>query len=145
MSKFYELSEHTVSLFKDVFRKKAFSIELDFAFQGNESQKTLIKINKIPEQYAVLLEKSILVTINEEVMGLMDDESITILFEQELDKISVNIDSGKIKLVKPDLTTFSSLVIKYGIEKVSKANSLESLASEQKDDMDIDEFDILTK
>ena len=58
MSKFYELSEHTVSLFKDVFRKKAFSIELDFAFQGNESQKTLIKINKIPEQYAVLCQVS---------------------------------------------------------------------------------------
>ena len=57
----------------------------------------------------------------------------------------MNIDSGKIKLVKPDLTTFSSLVIKYGIEKVSKANSLENLESDQKDDMDIDEFDILTK
>ena len=42
MSKFYELSEHTVSLFNDVFRKKAFSIELDFAFQGNEGQKTLV-------------------------------------------------------------------------------------------------------
>lgn len=145
MSKFYELSDHTISLFKDVFSKKAFSVELDFSFQGNESQKTLVKINKIPEQYAILLGSTILVSINEEVMGLMDDESIIILFEQELDKISINIDSGKIKFIRPDLTTFSSLLIKYGLEKVSKANSLETLASEQKDDMDIDEFDILNK
>jgi hypothetical protein len=49
------------------------------------------------------------------------------------------MDSGKIKLVKPDLTTFSSLINKYGIEKIARANKVEELYQQQKkDDQEID-------
>jgi hypothetical protein len=40
-----------------------------------------------------------MVTINDDLMSVFDDESIQILMEQEIDKISINIDSGKIKMV----------------------------------------------
>ena len=71
-------------------------------------------------------------------MLVFDEESVQILIEQELDKISVNIDTGKIKLVKPDLNTFSSLINKYGIEKIARANKVEELYSEQKQDQEED-------
>jgi hypothetical protein len=67
-------------------------------------------------------------------MSVFDDESITILIEQEIDKVSIDIQSGKIKMVKPNLNTFSSLITKYGIDKVTKANSVENLYQEQKND-----------
>ena len=134
MSKFYNLSEDTIDTFRSIFQKKAFPFNIGFEYIGSESQKNLIKISKISDQFTFLLEKELLVSINESLMLVFDEESIQILIEQELDKISVNIDSGKIKLVKPDLNTFSSLINKYGIEKIAKANKVEELYSEQKQD-----------
>jgi hypothetical protein len=115
MSKFYNLTEDTIDTFKSVFTKKSFPFNIGFQFIGSESQKQLIKISKISDQFSFLLEKELLVSINEALMLVFDEESVQILLEQEIDKISVNIDTGKIKMVKPDLTTFSSLINKYGI------------------------------
>ena len=73
-------------------------------------------------------------------MNAFDDESVTILMEQEIDKIYINIETGKMKLIKTDLNTFSSLVNKYGVEKVARANKVEELYQDQKRDARDDEF-----
>ena len=75
-----------------------------------------------------------MISINEELMSKFDEESVSILFEQEIDKISINMESGKIKMIKPDLTTFSSLINKYGVEKVARANQVEELYHQQQKD-----------
>lgn len=138
MSKFYNLSDDTIETFKTIFSKKSFPFNLGFQYIGSESQKNLIKITKISDQFSFLLEKELLVSINEDLMLVFDEESVEILIEQEIDKISVNIDTGKIKLVKPDLTTFSSLINKYGIDKIARANKVEELYTEQKQDTEED-------
>jgi hypothetical protein len=138
MSKFYNVSDETISTFKSIFSKKSFPFNVGFQFVGSESQKNLIKISKMPDQFAFILEKELLVIINDELMGVFEDESIQILMEQEIDKISVNMDTGKIKMIKPDLNTFSGIINKYGIEKVAKANKVEELYSEQKQDKEED-------
>lgn len=139
MNKFYKLSDGTIKIFNNVFKKKAFPIEVKFQFVGSESQKNLIKITKVADQFAFLLGRDLLVSINEDLVSVFEDESIQILIEQEIDKVSINIDNGKIKLIKPDLTTFSSLITKYGIEKIAKANQVEDLYDQQKKDV-TDEF-----
>ena len=141
MEKFYNLSDDTIQDFNDIFSKKSFPVNVKFDFIGSSKQKKLISIAKIPDQYAFKMDKELLVTINEELMNSFDEESIQILFEQEIDRISIKLETGAIKLVKPDLTTFSSLVNKYGIEKVSRANSVELLAVDQKEDAE-SEFEI---
>jgi hypothetical protein len=138
MSKFYSLSDETIDTFKSVFNKKSFPFNVGFQFVGSESQKNLIKISKMPDQFAFILEKELLISINDDLMSVFEEESIQILMEQEIDKISVNMDTGKIKMVKPDLTTFSGLINKYGIEKVAKANKVEELYAEQKQDAEED-------
>jgi hypothetical protein len=135
MSTFYEISEETVTHFNSIIRKKAFPVDMRFQFVGNSKQKKLILISKIADNFAFILDKELLVSINEDIMAVMDDESIDILIEQEIDKISINLDSGKIKMIKPDLTTFSSLINKYGIDKIAKANNLEDLIDDQKKDL----------
>lgn len=139
MDRFYELSEDTTADFFKIFNKKAFPVSLKFQFIGDSKQKNVISISKITDKYAFLLEKELLVSINEELINAYDDESVEILFEQEIDKITINIDSGKIKLVRPDLNTFSSLVNKFGIEKVARANKVEELYQEQQKDAKSDE------
>lgn len=139
MSKFYKLSDDTIQKFKQVFTRKSFPFNIGFEFVGTEAQKNLIKITKLADPIAFTLEKEMLVMINEDLMTVFDSESIDILIEQELDKISINMDSGKIKLIKPDLNTFSSLINKYGIEKIARANKVEELyQQQQKDNQEVD-------
>ncbi len=139
MDRFSEISEDTIDDFYKVFNKKSFPISVKFQFIGDSKQKNLIKISKIADDIAFVLQKELKVTINEDLMNVFEEESITILFEQEIDKININLDSGKIKLVKTDLNTFSSLVNKYGVEKVARANKVEELYAEQQKDAKGDE------
>jgi hypothetical protein len=135
MDRFRELSEDTVNDFMEVFNRKSFPLPIKFQFIGDTKLKNLLKITKLPDDLVFILGKELKVTINEDLMDVYDEESIVILFEQEIDRINHNIDSGKIKLVKTDLNTFSSLVNKYGVEKVTKANGVENLYREQKEDI----------
>jgi len=140
MDRFDELSEDTINDFMNTFNKKSFPIPIKFEFIGDSKQKNLIKIAKIADDYSFILGKDLKVSINESLLNAYDEESIQILFEQEMDKININIDSGKIKLVKTDLNTFSSLVNKYGVEKVARANKVEELYQEQQKDAKGEEF-----
>jgi hypothetical protein len=140
MNKFYELSDDTVNQFNSVFNTKSFPIQVGFQFVGSESQKQLIKIAKLPDQYSFLLGKELLVMMNEDLLNIFDAESIKILIEQELDKVSINVESGKIKMIRPDLNTFASIINKWGTEKVMRANQVEDLYQKQKSD-GVEEFD----
>lgn len=140
MDRFYDLSQDTIDDFYSIFNKKSFPIPLKFQFVGDSKQKNLVKIAKIADDYSFILQKELKVSINEDLLNAYDEESITILFEQEIDKININIDSGKVKLVKTDLNTFSSLVNKYGVEKVARANKVEELYQEQQRDAKDEEF-----
>jgi hypothetical protein len=140
MDRFAELYQDTIDDFLKIFEKKSFPIPIKFQFIGDSKQKNLIKISKIADDFAFILKKELKVSINESLLNVYDEESITILFEQEIDKININIDTGKIKLVKTDLNTFSSLVNKYGVEKVARANKVEELYQAQKQDATDEEF-----
>jgi len=140
MDNFYELSEDTISKFFEVFNKKTFPVSIKFQFEGDEKQKELIKISVVPPKFQFIIGKDLLISINEDILNVFDDESVTILLEQEIDKINMNIETGKIKLVRTDLNTFSSLVNKYGVEKVAKANLTQEIYSEQKKDESSDVF-----
>ena len=134
MDRFYELDDDTIKDFLDTFEKKSFPLPIKFQFIGDSKQKQLLKITKIPDDLAFVLNKELKIMINEELLTAYDEEAIEILYEQEIDKINHNMDSGKIKLIKTDLNTFSSLVNKYGVEKVARANKVEELYQEQKKD-----------
>jgi hypothetical protein len=141
MDKFYEVSEDAIARFYEVFNKKSFPVSISFQFVGCEKQKELIKVSKIPDHFAFIFKKEILVSINDDLVSVFDDESIIILMEQEIDKININTETGKIKFIKTDLNTFSAIVNKYGVEKVARANKVEELYQEQKkDNKSDDEF-----
>jgi hypothetical protein len=140
MDRFSELSQDTIDDFMNIFNKKSFPLPIKFEFIGDSKQKNLIKIAKIADDYAFILEKDLKVSINETLLNAYDEESIQILFEQEIDKVNVNLENGKVKLIKTDLNTFSGLVNKYGVEKVARANKVEELYQEQQKDAKGEEF-----
>ena len=92
--------------------------------------KSSIKIQKVPDVYQYICGADIIVYFNETVFDKLDKSAKEILLRQELDKITVNMDSGKIKMVKPDVVTFSGILKKFGFEKVARANQLNDLVVE---------------
>ena len=139
--KFYDLSDDVISSFNEIYNAKSFPINIGFKFIGASKQKELIKLKKLADDLQYIIGKDIIVYINEEIYDKFDDESKTILMEQELDKIWIDANSGKIKTVKTDLNTFSGLVNKYGFDKVARANQVEDLYNQQKADAQLDEVE----
>ena len=124
----------------DVFKKRvdefAIPIELKFLYQSNNKQKQLIKLSKIPEQYVFELQKDILVEINSIYYDSFnnDEKLIEILFDQEIDKISYNLEKGTLKLTKPTFASNNGIIDKYSFEEVKRAIETEKLFEDQQKD-----------
>lgn len=129
---YYELDENIVDFFKEVEKEFAFAMNIKYIYQANSKQKSLIKINKLPDNYSILLNADILVTVNDTYYDKFDDEIRTILFEQEIDKIQANLDKGTIKLIQPNLKTSIGIIKRHSYESVERANETERLYSENK-------------
>ena len=139
MADFYDVSDEIQSQFKEIVEKKSLTTSIKFLFVGSEKQKQLIKISKIKDELSYALnDASILVTINEDIhtafFNTQDMELVTILFEQEVDKIHVNDRSGKVSIKQPSLKVSPGIINKYGIDAVARANQVEELTIQQNED-----------
>lgn len=132
--RYYDVSEDTINDFMEIFDSKVFSVKVAFQFIGDNKLKSAITIKKMSPEMVFVTGKDITVLINEDKIMAYDDEMAKILMEQEIDKIDINIEKGTIKLRKTDLNTFSAIINKYGVEKVSRANQVETLYQEQTED-----------
>lgn len=131
-----EVCEDVVKYFKKIEKDFAFPMDFKYLFQNNTKQKKLITIKKIPDNYAVLLQSEIIVTVNDDIFDLIDDESKCILFEQEIDKINYDLNKGTFKLAQPTMKTSLGIVNKFTYEKVERAHEIEKelLKKKEKDE-----------
>ena len=84
---YYELDKEISDFFREVETGFAFAMDIKYIYQANCKQKSLIKISKLADNYAILLDSDILVTVNDMYYDKFDVQIRTILFEQEIDKI----------------------------------------------------------
>ena len=129
-------SEDIISTFMDIVRKKNGSGELKYDFISDSKQKTLVKLKKLNPLDVFKFEKDIRVIINEDMFDKFDDDSIKLLLEEEIDKVVVTYETGKITIRKYDVETFSGIISKYGIDAITKAKNIEILTFEQAADME---------
>lgn len=131
---FYELDEDIIDFFKNIEKDFAFPINVTYTFQTNTKLKKLVEIKKIPDNIAVLLNTEVLVTVNEDYFNKLDEEIQGILFEQEIDKIHMNLEKGTISIKQPSLKTSVGLVKKFSYEKIERAFETQRLLVESKDE-----------
>jgi len=129
---YFELDQDIIDFFKDLEKDFAFALDINYLFQTNTKQKHLITVKKVPDNFAVLLNSEIIVTVNENYFNLMDDSIRRILFEQEIDKIVPNLEKGTLKIVQPSLKTTAGIVKKFTYESVERANETQRLLAENK-------------
>ncbi len=123
--KYQELDEEIIDVFKKTVSEFNMPIDMRFVFQAVSTQKELIKISKVPEQYTQLVNGDILVQINPLYYDSFDEQTNKILLEVKIDYISFNMDKGTIKLVKPKITVGSGIGSKHGFENVMNAKEAE--------------------
>jgi hypothetical protein len=115
-----------IEFVNDIIEEKYFAFEIKFYYQFNTRQKQLIKITKIPDQYAVAMNKDILVQFNPDYYNhfSLDEEGETIkaiLISQEIDRIETNGEKMTLKLNKPSIATTKGTVDKYSYDNVQRA------------------------
>lgn len=136
--KYYELQDEIKEMFTNIVGSLAFPVKINFKLIGEVKQKKLISIKKVPDAYVYVSGFQILVTFNESLFDkLVDDSSsVELLIIDELNNISVNVESGAVKIGKPNFVTNTSVADKYTFEEVKRVKELERLAIEQvKDDV----------
>jgi hypothetical protein len=136
---FNELSEDVIEYYNELEKKLSFPTDLKIIFQSDAKQKTLLKIVKIPDRYSVLLKADLLVSFNEEYFDSFDDESKTILIDQELALLEFNYEKGTLKIGKPNIMTSNSIFDKYGNDAVKRANQMIILLKEQLEEKEKEE------
>lgn len=133
--RFTDLDEDIQKYFINIVETRAaLPYKLDFVFIQDYKAKDYVTIKKLTGINKYLNNAELAVIINERYHDLLDEEAKEILIEQAACTISVNLDTGKIQLIKPDLVTFSGIVKKYGLEKVTRANNLIQLIEDDQKD-----------
>lgn len=139
--KFDAICEDTQEFFNKILTKLSMPYALKYTLVHSSKQKQIVKMNKLNEMLSFVTGVDAIVSFNETLFDAVNDDTIReILIVQEIDRLSVDIESGKIRTVKPDMTTFSGIIKKYGWEDVARANKLEELANAQHQDQVADKF-----
>jgi len=145
-SQFKELNveEHSdiIDFFNNRLEKFALPIDIRFFFQSNSKQKKqLIKISKIPDHFVEKMQADLIVQINLEYYDAfstnndpeIDVENMNeILFDQEIDKITVNTKNSKISLKSNSIKASPGIIEKFNYEDVVRAEEIEALYEQQK-------------
>ena len=124
---YYELDQEIIDFFKKIEQEFVFAMDFKYTFIANNKQKKLLTIKKIADDYAVLLNSEILITVNDILFDKLDNEIRTILFEQEIDKIIPNLEKGTFSISQPTLKTSMGIIKKHTYEQVERANETERL------------------
>jgi hypothetical protein len=134
--KYYELQDDVKSKFNEIARTLAFPVKISFKLIGDIKQKKLITVKRIPDAYAFVSGFQVLVSINEPLFDKLseDEKTIEVLFIDELNNITVNVESGMVKIGKPNFVTNTSVAEKYTFDEVKRVKELERLAMEHTKD-----------
>lgn len=126
MAEFVKTREDVIEYFEAIENNFAYSFDINYVFITNDKAKKLIKVSKLPDQISFLLNAHILVTFNEKFFDNFDDDTKTILINQELDKIECEAEKGTVKInSNPLINTSSGIIEKFTLDGVKNANELE--------------------
>jgi hypothetical protein len=140
MERYYEVSDETQNFFNWVVSELAFPMKINFKLIGDSKLKKLIKVNKVSPIYKFITDQDIIVYLNEDILDAIGEKAdLKLLFTEELNNISINLEKGSIKIEKFNLSTSTSVIDKFGLDEVKRVKDLERLTFEQQSDMKEDE------
>lgn len=108
--------KETEDLFSSVLDATSIPKSIRFELIASNDMKEVGKVSKANEILKYMTEIDIVVLINETIFDKLGDDQKKMVIEELLAQVFWDSNSGKIKLIKPDVNTFSLLIKKYGID-----------------------------
>lgn len=106
----------TEDLFKKVLDQTSIPKSINFELIASNNMKDVGKVVKANEILKYMTEVDIIILLNENIFDRLEEGQKTMILEELLAQVYWDADSGKIKLIKPDVNTFSLLIKRYGID-----------------------------
>lgn len=117
MAKFLAVDNATKEVFVNAFEKAGLTQSIKFDVVNDPKQKTLYKVTKAAPYVTYKSGIELVVFLNEDIFWQLEDEQQQIVAEEAIAGVSYNDEKDAINIEKPDVTTFSGILRKYGAEK----------------------------
>jgi len=117
MAVFQDVFPDTQELFDGFIGKIESLNEVSIKILGNNKLKEPYKVVKATDLTRYLSTYDIVIIVNESVFELLDEENKQMIIEESVARIYYDMEKGKVSIINPDMSTFSLLVVKFGIDK----------------------------
>lgn len=124
MAKFEEVFEDTRVLFTNFISKIDSLTEVNVNILAVNKLKEIGKVSKTNDLLKYETDYDVYIFLNERVFEQLEDEQKLMVVEELIAQIYFDAEKGKVTLIKPDFTTFSLLLERYGSEKCLNLKNL---------------------
>lgn len=117
MAKFEEVFEDTQELFTRFVDSIDNLREVNIKILANNRLKEIGKVVKANDLLKHLTSEDIIILLNETIFEQLSDEQKEMVIEELIAQVYFDAERDKIMIIKPDVSTFSLLLRKYGYDK----------------------------
>jgi hypothetical protein len=131
---FEEIFKETETLFNGVVESTAIPRFVKFKLVGCPDQKEIYKLSKTNPLVKYLTGIDILVTLNEDIFSQLNDEQQKVILQECVAQVYYDMDNDKLKLIKPDVNTFSRILEQFGVKEYMELKEVISAIQNQKEE-----------
>lgn len=137
MAKFEEPFEDSKELFTTLIATAELNRSVNIEVLVNNRQKDIYKLYKTNDLTKYKTGVDVFIVINEKVFDQLSDEQKLIVADESIAGIHYDSEKEKLTISKPDVSTFSGLLKKYGEKMYLELNELIKLiyAQEQNEEV----------
>lgn len=133
MSKFEEVFEDTLELFQKHINESSIPKFIKIKIlSNNKIKKDFGLVNKSQDIVKYMTDYDIIIQVNEPIFDQLEDTQKEYVVNDLLAKIVYDMDKDKITIVNPDVSTFSGVLRKYGIDTYQSIKESIAVLLEQK-------------
>jgi hypothetical protein len=133
MSKFEEVFEDTLELFQKHINESSIPKFIKIKIlSNNKIKKDFGLVNKSQDIVKYMTDYDIIIQVNEPIFDQLEDTQEEYVVNDLLAKIVYDMDKDKITIINPDVSTFSGVLRKYGIDTYQSIKESISVLLEQK-------------
>lgn len=135
MAHYSELADENKEVFKKILSDKELDRIITVELMGDSKLKEPgYKVSKAGDRVQFKLGVDVFIDVNEEIFDSLTPEQQVILADEAIASISVNMESGAVKILKTDFSTYMLMLKKYTNETmVTFKESIKSLYDAMKD------------
>jgi hypothetical protein len=133
MAKFEEVFEDTLELFQKHINESSIPRFLKIKILSNKNlKKDFGIVSKSQEIVKYMTDYDLIIQINEPIFDQLEETQKEYIVNDLLAKIVYDMDKDKITIVNPDVSTFSGVLRKYGIDTYQSIKESIAVLLEQK-------------